>query len=484
MRKSLRFVTLAAALAAVLIIAACATNPVTGRREFVLMTESQEISLGAEVDREIVATYGLYPDLRLQAYVNGIGKELAMLSHRPHLLWHFRVLDTPVVNAFAVPGGYIYITRGLLAHLNSEAELAMILGHEIGHVTARHTVRQYTRQILIMGGIAIGAAVSERFRRYAPLAMIGAQVLFLKFSRDQERQADDLGVIYAYSGGYDPGRFHHFFETLSRIREVRGGGGLPGFLSTHPTTPHRIQDVQAEAQRVMAKQPPTGSLAVRRDEYLLHLDGLVYGENPRQGYAERGFFFHPDLRFSFAYPSNWELVNTTAMVQMKPQSENAIINLTLQQTGSSPQAVFNQQVSENDLVFVSGGRRNINGHDAYVGVCDYDDDSDNVLRLMVCCIRKDANVYTFVGASELANFNSYSRHFNNTFYSFRHLSDANALNRQPTRLSVGQVGRSDTVERYIVQNGIPSEFREDVLIINAAQRSDRLLPRSLFKLIR
>ena len=484
MRKPIRLAILAAALVVVMIITACATNPVTGRREFVLMTESQEISLGEEVDREIVATYGLYADPHLQAYVDGIGQELAMLSHRPHLQWHFRVLDTPVVNAFAVPGGYIYITRGLLAHINSEAELAMIIGHEIGHVTARHTVHQYTRQILIMGGIAIGAAVNETFRRYAPIAMIGAQILFLKFSRDQERQADDLGVNYAYSGGYDPGQFHLFFATLTRIRETRGGGGLPGFLSTHPSTPNRIQDVQSEGQRVMAEQPPTGRLAVRRDEYLRRLDGLVYGENPRQGYAERGIFFHPDLRFSFAYPSDWELVNTPAMVQVKPSSENAIINLTLQQTGSNPQMVFNQYVSENDLVFVSGGRRNINGHNAYVGVCDYNADSDSVLRLMVCCIRKDANVYTFLGASELANFNSYSGHFNNTFYSFRRLTDSNALNRQPMRLTVGQVGSSDTVERYIVQNGIPIELREDVLIINAAQRSDRLLPRSLFKLIR
>jgi predicted Zn-dependent protease len=484
MKKAVLFATLLAALASLVILNSCATNPVTGERQFVLMTESQEIEMGREADEEIIAEYGLYPDDELQAYVDGVGQRMAALSHRPHLQWHFRVLDTPVVNAFAVPGGYIYITRGLLAYINSEAELSMVIGHEIGHVAARHTVTQYSKQVLIMGGILIGMAASEKFRKYAPLAIIGVQLLFLKFSRDQERQADDLGVLYGYRAGYDPGEFDNFFGTLNRMSEESGGGGLPGFLSTHPNTPNRIHDVQDECQRVMAATPPSGQLAVNRDGYLQKIDGLVFGEDPRQGYTEGNAFYHPGMRFQFAYPSGWELSNLASAVQIKPSSGDAFISLSIDSKAGIPKQAFDNMVSENSLTVLDTNTDSVNGLPAYHGVCSYTDSDGNSLRLRMSSIQKDNRIYNFLGACSPTDYNRYGSAFESTIWSFKNLTDSDKLSRQPKRISVKRTARSETAEKFLLDNGIDSKFLDTALLMNAKTRNDQIGGNMLMKLVR
>ena len=187
----------------------CATNPVTGKREFTLMSESQELAIGRQADVEIQQTMGLYEDGDLQRYVEDIGLALAEVSHRPALPWHFTVVDSPAINAFALPGGYIYLTRGILAYLQDESDLAGVLGHEIGHVTARHAVRAYTRASGAQLGLVFGQIVVPQMRNpYGPsladAAGTGLDLLFLKFGRDAENQSDRLGAEYARSGGWDP----------------------------------------------------------------------------------------------------------------------------------------------------------------------------------------------------------------------------------------------------------------------------------------
>ena len=485
MRRSVGTALLAVVLAIAIVAAACATNPVTGKREFVLMTESQEIAMGQEADEQIVAQYGLYPDQELQAYVSGIGMRMAALSHRPHLEWHFRVLDTEVVNAFAVPGGYIYLTRGILAHFNSEAELAMVIGHEIGHVTARHSVQQYSRQLLIVGGILIGAVASEKFRRYAPLALIGTQLLFLKFSRDQERQSDDLGVLYGWRSGYDPDEFDNFFETLGRMKEESGGGGgLPGFLSTHPSTPNRVKDVRAEGLRIRQAEPRSGQLVVGRDQYLAKIDGLVYGQDPRQGYVEGNTFYHPSMRFSFNRPDGWSVNNLATMVQMMPEAEDAFISFTLEQGQGDAKSAFDKIVSENELKVSDSAASRVNGLQAYHGSCVYEDDEDNVLWLRVSSIVKDGNCYNFIAASKPADFNRYAPSFDSTIRSFANLTDRNKLNRQPRKISIQRVGQNQTMERFLTQNGVITGLLNDALLINAKHRTDQVGGNTMMKLIK
>ena len=188
------------------VLVSCAVNPVTGKREFMLISEQQEISLGQETDQEIRSQYGVYDHPGLNEYVTRVGMTMVPHSHRSHLGYHFAVLDTPVVNAFAVPGGYIYVTRGILAMMNSEAELAVVLGHELGHVNARHSARRLSNMILVQVGLAVGGALSETFAKISGAASVGIQLLFLKYSRGDERQADRLGVEYARKGSYNPGK--------------------------------------------------------------------------------------------------------------------------------------------------------------------------------------------------------------------------------------------------------------------------------------
>src|SRR5262245_49216545 len=192
----------------------CAKNPVTGKREIVLVSQSQEIAMGQESHLQVREEYGFVDHASSQTYIQTVGRKLAAVSHRPELEWHFTVVDSPVVNAFAIPGGYVYLTRGILAYIRSEAELAAVMGHEIGHVTARHTVRQLTRTQLTQIGLGVGGALSHTFGQFGDLANSAVGVLFLRFSRDDEREADRLGIEYAAKAGYDPREVSYFFEVL------------------------------------------------------------------------------------------------------------------------------------------------------------------------------------------------------------------------------------------------------------------------------
>src|SRR5438552_8404412 len=193
--------------------AGCARNPVTGKHEIVLVSESQEAAMGAQSHQQVRQEYGFVDNPNLQRYVQSLGNKLTAVSHRPALDWHFTVVNSPVVNAFAIPGGYVYLTRGILAYLNNEAELAGVMGHEIGHVTARHSVRQMTREQLAQIGLGVGSVLSPTFGQFGNLAQSSAGLLFLRFSRDDEREADRLGVEYAARAAYDPREVSNFFDV-------------------------------------------------------------------------------------------------------------------------------------------------------------------------------------------------------------------------------------------------------------------------------
>ncbi len=215
----------------ILILTGCSMNPATGQRQLSLISEAQEVEIGRNTDQQMVQQTGLYPDDDLQTYVQELGEDMAKLSERPDLPWHFRVVDDPIVNAFALPGGFIYVTRGILAHLGSEAELAGVIGHEIGHVTARHSANQLSKAQLATLGLGIGMVVSEDFRRFGDLAQSGLGLLFLKFGRDDERQADDLGFRYASRAGHNPAAMADVFETLGRVSaSASAGSRLPSWL--------------------------------------------------------------------------------------------------------------------------------------------------------------------------------------------------------------------------------------------------------------
>ena len=201
--KNFKYVIILLAISGLFSLSGCKTNPVTGKKELSMMSESREIALGKETDPAIVANFGLYENPQMQKFIDVKGQEMARISHRPHLNYEFKILDSPVVNAFAVPGGYVYFTRGIMAHFNNEAEFAGVLGHEIGHITAKHSVKQQTRQMLGQIGLVAGVVLSPGVRNNFEQISQGMGLLFLKFGRDAESQSDMLGVSYSTEVEYD-----------------------------------------------------------------------------------------------------------------------------------------------------------------------------------------------------------------------------------------------------------------------------------------
>ncbi len=297
-----------AILLAIMAAVACAVNPVSGKKELMFFSEKAEIAMGQDTDRQIKQQFGIYQDKDLNAYVNSVGQKMVPYSHRPKLQYHFAVLDTPVVNAFAAPGGYIYVTRGIMALMGSEAELAAVLGHEMGHVTARHSMKRLSGQMLATIGLVLGSVLSKDIAKVAGLASIGMQLLFLKFSRSDEYQADSLGIRYARQAAYSPAEMLRFFSALENMSVETGGHKIPSFLSTHPMTSDRIAKVKAMVSSRDVR------LAVKKEPYLREVDGMVYGDNPRQGFAENGVFYHPEMTFKFTIPSGWVVNNTPMQV--------------------------------------------------------------------------------------------------------------------------------------------------------------------------
>src|SRR5262249_18641583 len=259
-----------------LVLASCATNPVSGKKELSLVSFQRELEIGREGHQAIVDEYGRYDDPKIAAYVDSVGQSLARVSHLPSIGWTFTVLDDPAVNAFATPGGYIYITRGILAHLNSEAQLAGVLGHEIGHVTARHTAQQITKQEIAGVGLTLASVLSQEFRRYSDAAQSALGLLMLKYSRDDETQADELGVEYSARAGYDPREMPGTYRMLKRVGE-RAGQRLPAFLSTHPDPGDREENTRRLAAVAAAEKP---ALGVASRGYHQRLDRMGHRREP------------------------------------------------------------------------------------------------------------------------------------------------------------------------------------------------------------
>jgi len=354
-------------LAAAFLVTGCATNPATGRRQLSLVSQSRELQIGRESDPAVIVEYGLYGDSTVQRYVDTIGQKLAHVSHLPGLAWHFRVLDSPVVNAFAIPGGYIYITRGILAYLNSEAQLAGVLGHEIGHVTARHSAQQMTRSEIAGVGLLVGSLVSSTIRSYSGLAQQGLGLLFLSYSRDNETQADELGIEYATRTGFDPRQIPPTYAMLKRISE-RQGDRLPGFLSTHPDPGDREIRTNQLAQAAVGAN--RRDLLVNAPEYRRRIEGLVFGDDPRAGYFEANRFYHPDLGIQMIFPDGWKTQNLPSAVVASSEPLGAGMQLAIDDapdSNATPEQFVQSLRAGNKILDYAGRPESFRDFQAWVG---------------------------------------------------------------------------------------------------------------------
>ncbi|MFQ5639499.1 MAG: M48 family metalloprotease [bacterium] len=457
----------------------CATNPVTGKRELSLLSTNDEIRLGADADKQIVAQYGLYDDPKISEYIDGLGQKMAQISHRPKLQWHFRVLDSPVINAFALPGGYVYITRGILGYMNSEAELAGVVGHEIGHVTARHGARAYTRAQLAQAGLTAGYLFSETFRQFSDVAQLGVGLLFMRFSRDQERQSDQLGVDYSTTVGYDASNMSHFFGTLNRLQE-QSGQSLPGWFSTHPNPADR-EERTLQLAKVAQQNSGQTRFSTKRESYLALIDGVVFGEDPRQGFVENGMFYHPTLDFQFPVPRDWQLNNTPQEVQMVNKKQSAGIQFRLAEAASA-RAAADKFVADNAAQNVISDYARVNGLNAEIRVSTIAAQSGE-MKVRSFFIEKGGRVYVFHGFCSPSSYDNHLRDFNYTMNNFDRLRNRQAKNKKPTRVKVVRVRRSSTLKNFLSRYPSGDVTAETLAIVNGMQLTDRVKPGDRIKVL-
>ena len=451
-RQPVMVSALAAVLAATL--AACATNPATGSKEFSLMSEAQEVQLGQEMDGQVRREMGVYQDAELQRYVSEVGLRLARASERPNLPWHFTVVDEPAVNAFALPGGYIYITRGILAFLHDEEQMAGVLGHEIGHVTARHAAQQYTKATSAGIGLTLLSIFVPEARPLQGVAETALGVLFLKHGRDDELQADRLGAQYTAKTGWDPRGVAGMLRTLQRLDVASGSRrGVPNWLSTHPAPADRVDKVLAFIQ----ENPTTVGTAGRGGDeaaYERQIEGIIFGDSPSDGIVRGNDFLHPDLRLKLAFPEGWEVQNSAQQVVAKaPDRENYMLLQLVPQPSGSIQQIAQNTMAKAGFRQIEGERANLNGLDAYVGTYQGAIQGLGNVVTVAAHIVHERNVYMFAGFAPPDQFEGAQSQFANSIRSFRELSRSEAASIKPNRVDIHTVRSGESWQAIAERSG-------------------------------
>ncbi|MDQ3187199.1 MAG: M48 family metalloprotease [Pseudomonadota bacterium] len=350
--RTISTLRLTIALGCVLLFAGCAVNPVTGNRNFTLMSEAEEMRTGTRAAAQVSKEYSIYDFPTLQSYVNEIGQKLAKKSHRVQLNFHFTVVDSPQINAFALPGGYIYVTRGILAYLNSEAELAAVLGHEIGHVTARHSVQQYSASTAAnIGTLLLGIFVPQLGGQAAQGLMgLANNALLSGYGRSHELEADRLGAEYLARSGYDPQAMIKVISVLKNqelfdIEVAKQEGREPrryhGIFATHPDNDTRLQEVVGEAKQYIIPGSITDD---RRAEFLRQTEGMTFGDSAAQGIIRENTFQHKELGFTLSFPPRWRIRNQPdKVVAVSPEGDGMMQLSLIGSPQSSPADLARQR---------------------------------------------------------------------------------------------------------------------------------------------
>ncbi len=454
-------------LTAALALAGCAIVAATGKRHLTLIGEGQEIEMGAQSDEEIVQTLGLYPDESLQSYVQDLGARIAATTERPDLPWTFRVIDDDTINAFALPGGYIYVTRGILAHFENEAQLAGVLGHEIAHVTAKHSVIRLSRAMLAQTGLGIAQIIAPELEQFAPLAGAGLQLLFLSYSREDEVEADLLGVRYMENVGENPRELIDVMAMLSRASEGREGGMIPEWASTHPLPENRMDRIQEKIQAL-----DDGRFRpVERDRYLARLDRLVYGKDPKEGFVRDSVFYHPALKFRYDFPAGWRILNQKRVVIGLSPEKKAAIQITLSDRKTLREAVgaFYQQKR---MQTGSAQEERINSIPA-VAVPFQARTKEGVIQGLAAFFAYGGRIYQIVGYSGASSWRQYAGDVRRSMTSFAELTDPAILGIEANRLNIVTVDHPSTLRAYYDRFPIPVPL-EEIARLNQMQPDERL----------
>jgi predicted Zn-dependent protease len=468
---------LALLLNSALLLGGCTVNPATGRSQLNFFGEESEIEMGREADAEIVAAVGLYDDPLLQEYIQDLGMEIAAASERSGLPWSFKILDDSAVNAFALPGGHVYVTRGLMTHLGSEAELASVLGHEVGHVTARHGVNQMSKQILASVGLGVASILDEDIAQWAFAGHVGLGLLFLHHGRDDERQADDLGLRYAVRAGYDPREMPELFRVLDAVSQIEGAGHLPSWLASHPDPGARRKRIE---DQVAAMQGDFSSARVERDSYLERLDGMVFGDDPREGFFEGNAFLHPGLRFRIDFPDGWETANQEDSVSASAPGGKALVQVALSDKGTRDEAE-EEFLSEEGVSRGRSWEDKVHGLPASWSRFEYSEEGSD-LRGTVAFVEHEDGIFQVLALSEAASWDEQRESLEQAIGSFSRLDDPRALGVRASRVRLVRLKEDMTVEQFAgeLSPGAPLEM---VALVNHVQPGGTLKKGQLAKRI-
>jgi predicted Zn-dependent protease len=469
-------------------------NPATGEMEYTTLSPEREKQIGEQQHPLILQQFGgEYPDPELQAYVDRVGSQLAAASDLPDAEFTFTLLDTDVPNAFALPGGYVYITRGLLTLAENEAEMAGVLGHEIGHVTARHSAQRQTRAtgagVLATLG-TIGAAIlgGEMAGQLAQqVTGVGAQAYLAGYSREQELEADQLGIRYLARAGYDARAMASFLEKLNEHSELQqrlaGSEGDPGVMSWFATHPRTLDRVEQAIEEIGG----SADGRIGHDEYLAQIDGLVYGENPKQGVVRGRQFIHPDLGFAFEAPRGFQLVNTPQAVIGRDREGRQMLFTLADPDGRSLEDYVAgpglQQVARLAQAEVSSPR----------GVQTFEVDGmpaasasatlrrgNSLADVGLAAIEAGDSVYQFIFISPGEMSRDEARAYLATVESFRRLDEEEAAQFEARRI---RVVPGETVEDSAARMAVEAAPREHFRILNYLALQDGLEPGEKVKLV-
>jgi len=486
----MRFLTVFSVLA-MLVTTGCSTNPATGEQSFTaFMSEADEIRVGAEEHPKIIKQFGgEYLDRPLNAYIRNIGKKLAAISEIPNLPYRFTILNDERVNAFAVPGGYVYITRGLLALAENEAEVAGVLAHEIGHITARHTAQRYSTTVAtnigltVIGVIGSAAGLPSGLGR---IASVGAQAAIQGYSRQQELEADMLGVRYMTRMGYDPNAMTSFFHKLdahSKLEATLQGqdGVSHNIMSTHPRTADRIRQAikLTRAKRVAGSRNG-------REEYLDRIDGMVFGDDTEQGVRKGRSFIHPVLRFRFDAPPDFVLFNSTSQVTAHgPNDSKIVFDMAKRKNAVQTRGLkaYLSGVWGRNLSLDGIENIDVNGSPGATGSArlSTSNGSRDVRLLVVRGGKEQIFRFAFITRPEMtAKLNT---EFRRTTYSFRRLSEQEAAAIKPLRIKLVTVKPGDTVAKLAARMPFEKYQREWFRVLNALDKGEHLTPGQRVKLV-
>lgn len=465
-----------------LFISGCSVNPATGKQQFTaLMPESSEASIGAEQHQAIIKQYGgLYKDQRLQNYVKEIGQKVALNTERRDVTYQFFVLDSPVINAFALPGGYIYVTRGLMAVANDEAELAGVLGHEVGHVTARHQAARYSQSVITsLGANLIGAAVGNQALSQA--LGVGNNLYISSYSRDQETEADALGIRYVRRADYDPQAVSEFLSAMGHYQNAQNNidgkkQEQASFFATHPATEGRVTAASAEAARY-----EKGPGARNADAYLSVIDGMTFGDSPEQGFVRGNNFYHPQMDFMFTVPDGYKIQNTPAQI-VATGPDNGIILVDGVRSSSDPSSYIVSEWLKGQKQ-VTPERITINGHQAATAGFTGTLNGSPVQIRLIAISWGNGQMFRMQFATPQTLGAASADDLKRTTYSFRNMTAEEKSGIRPQSIRVVTAQSGDTIQTMGARMQVERSGTDIFRALNDLPSGGNLVPGRKYKIV-